>query len=268
MVIPLSTLATEGALLVPYPAMLDVPYELVEHVSWLLYEHRGARNVRWRKLGCFKQALLTLVHLRKNETFSQLGAGFGISQSTAWRYVDEVLDVLASWAPGLHEALTGLGEGDHIIVDGTLIPIDRIRADEPYYSQKHRKHGMNVQVIAAPDGTPLWFSRATPGRTHDLTAARAHGIVQACLTRQILVLADRAYQGAGATFRTPYYHHREQPEHYQQFNRDHARFRAPGERAFAQLKSWRILQRARCSTRRIGTIIQAVHTLLTCDYSG
>ncbi|WP_446044999.1 transposase family protein, partial [Streptomyces olivaceus] len=134
MVIPLNTLATEGALLVPYPATLDVPHELVEHVSWLLYEHRRAHNTRRRKLGCFQQALLTLVHLRKNETFSQLGAGFGISQATAWRYVDESLDVLASWAPGLHEALTGLGDGDHLIVDGTLIPTDRVRADEPYYS--------------------------------------------------------------------------------------------------------------------------------------
>ncbi|MDN3262811.1 IS5/IS1182 family transposase, partial [Streptomyces sp. CSDS2] len=38
--------------------------------------------------------------------------------------------------------------------------------------------------------------------------------------------------------------------------------------AFAQLKSWRLLRRARCSTRRIGTIVQAVHTLLTCNYSG
>lgn len=28
---------------------------------------------------------------------------------------------------------------------------------------------MNVQVIARPDGTPLWFSRATAGRTHDLS---------------------------------------------------------------------------------------------------
>ncbi|MFF9756750.1 IS5 family transposase [Streptomyces sp. NPDC014344] len=268
MVIPLSTPATEGALLVPYPATLDVPHELVEHVSWLLYEHRRTRNTRWRKLGCFDQALLTLVHLRKSETFAQLGAGFGISQATAWRYVDEALEVLAAWAPGLHEALTGLGEGDHVIVDGTLIPIDRVRADEPYYSMKHRKHGMNVQVIARPDGTPLWFSRATPGRTHDLTAARAHGIVQACLTRQILVLADRAYQGAGATFRTPYYHHSEQPEHYQQFNRDHARLRAPGERAFARLKSWHIMRRARCSTRRISRTVQAIHVLLTCDYSG
>ncbi|MFE3907842.1 transposase family protein, partial [Streptomyces sp. NPDC059153] len=167
-----------------------------------------------------------------------------------------------------HEALTGLGEGDFVIVDGTLIATDRIKADEPYYSQKHKQHGMNVQVMAAPDGTPLWFSRALPGRTHDLTAARAHGIIQACLTRQILILADRAYQGAGATVRTPYYRHREQPEHYQQFNRDQARLRAPGERAFAQLKQWRILRRTRCSTRRVGTIVQAIHTLMTCGYSG
>ncbi|MFF4172732.1 IS5/IS1182 family transposase, partial [Streptomyces sp. NPDC001744] len=27
-------------------------------------------------------------------------------------------------------------------------------------------------------------------------------------------------------------------------------------------------RRARCSTRRIGTIVQAIHTLLTCNYSG
>ncbi|MFI2458263.1 transposase family protein [Streptomyces sp. NPDC019539] len=110
------------------------------------------------------------------------------------------MDVLASGAPGLHEALTGLGAGDHVIVDGTLIPIDRIRANEPYYSMKHRKHSMNVQVT--PD--PTAYRSGSPARHQaapDLTAARAHGIVQACLTRQILVLADRAYQGA--TVRTP-----------------------------------------------------------------
>ncbi|WP_037675680.1 IS5/IS1182 family transposase [Streptomyces globisporus] len=248
--------------------MVDVPQELVEHVSWLIYARRCERRSRWRKLGCFQQALLTLVHLRKNETLPALASGFGISTATAWRYVDETLGALAAWAPGLHEALTGLGEGDFVIVDGTLIPIHRIAADEPYYSMKHRKHDLNARVIARPDGTPLWFSRATPGRTHDLAAARAHGIVQACLARQILVLADPAYQGAGATVRTPYYRHREQPAYYQQFNRDHARLRAPGERAFAQLKSWRLLRRARCSTRRISTIVRAVHTLLTCGYSG
>ncbi|MFJ9753166.1 transposase family protein, partial [Streptomyces chartreusis] len=58
------------------------------------------------------------------------------------------------------------------------------------------------------------------------------------------------------------------PEHHQQFNRDHARLRAPGERAFARLKSWHITRRARCSTNRLSKIIKAIHTLLTCTYQG
>ncbi|MGW0602021.1 IS5/IS1182 family transposase, partial [Streptomyces sp. NPDC002776] len=52
------------------------------------------------------------------------------------------------------------------------------------------------------------------------------------------------------------------------YNRDHARLRAPGERAFAQLKTWRLLRRARCSTNRIGRIVAAVHALLICGYGG
>jgi hypothetical protein len=102
--------------LVPYPSTLDVPHELVEHVSWLIYTRRRELRSPWRKLSCFKQALLTLAHLRKNETFAQAGAGFGVSEA-----VDETLQVLAAWAPGLHEALMGLGEGDYVIVDGTLM---------------------------------------------------------------------------------------------------------------------------------------------------
>ncbi len=35
------------------------------------------------KLGCFDQALLTLAHPRKNETFTQPDAGFAVPQTTA-----------------------------------------------------------------------------------------------------------------------------------------------------------------------------------------
>lgn len=45
--------------------------------------------------------------------------------------------------------------------------------------ERFRKHGMNVQVIACSDGTPLWFSRAMPGRTHDLTAPLPTGSCRA-----------------------------------------------------------------------------------------
>lgn len=75
---------------------LDVSHELVEHVSWLIYARRHELRSRWRKLGCFKQALLALAHLRKNETLAQLAADFGVSEATTWRYVDETLEVLAA----------------------------------------------------------------------------------------------------------------------------------------------------------------------------
>jgi hypothetical protein len=59
-----------------------------------------------------------------------------------------------------------------VVIDGTLIPIDRVVAGRPFYSGKHRRHGMNLQVISAPDGEIGWVSGPLPGAVHDLTAAR------------------------------------------------------------------------------------------------
>ena len=65
-----------------------------------------------------------------------------------------------------------------MVIDGTLIPIDRVAADRPFYSGKHRRHGMNLQVIASPGGDILWVSGPLPGAVHDLTAARIWGIIR------------------------------------------------------------------------------------------
>src|SRR5437763_27355 len=46
----------------------------------------------------------------------------------------------------------------YVIIDGTLIPIDRIAADRPFCSGRHKRHGVNLQVIASPDGTILSVS--------------------------------------------------------------------------------------------------------------
>jgi hypothetical protein len=37
-----------------------------------------------------------------------------------------------------------------------LIPIDRVVADRPYYSGKHKRHGVNMQVLANSKLRPLW----------------------------------------------------------------------------------------------------------------
>jgi hypothetical protein len=55
-----------------------------------------------------------------------------------------------------------------VTVDGTLLSIDRVgRAagrDRPYYSGKHKRYGVNVQVTADPAGRLVWASPAMSGR--------------------------------------------------------------------------------------------------------
>lgn len=149
----------------------------------------------------------------------------------------------------------------HVILDGTLIHTDRVRADRPYFSSKHRVHGMNVQVIASPDGTILRTSGAMPGSTHDLTAARVWGILRELERAGILTLADKAYQGAEATVVITAYKGRNKPQSQKRANRSHAKLRGPGERANAQLKSWRILRKLLCSPSKAGHLVKAIAVL-------
>jgi len=108
----------------------------------------------------------------------------------------------------------------------------------------------------------VWVSGPLPGSTHDLTAARIRGIVRALASTGMIVLADKAYQGAGEHITTPY-RGRNKPESQKQANRSHARLRGPGERANAQLKTWKILRKLRCCPHRAGHLAKAIHVLHT-----
>jgi hypothetical protein len=87
----------------------------------------------WRRLNTGRQALLVLAYLRKEETFAELAAGFGIATATAWRYVTEPA-LLAARSPKLRKALREAKKARHayVVIDGTLIPIDRVATDRPF----------------------------------------------------------------------------------------------------------------------------------------
>jgi hypothetical protein len=89
----------------------------------------------WRKLTPGQQALLVLAYLRKGETFAELAAGFAVGVTTAWRYADETTDLLAARAPKLRQAVRAAKKAGwaYVILDGTLIPVDRVAADRPFY---------------------------------------------------------------------------------------------------------------------------------------
>jgi hypothetical protein len=75
--------------------------------------------------------------------------GFEVGTATAWRYVNETVELLAARASKLGKAVRDAKSAGHayVILDGTLIPIDRIAADRPFYSGKHKRHGMNLHVL-------------------------------------------------------------------------------------------------------------------------
>lgn len=83
-------------------------------------------------------------------------------------------------------------------MDGTLAECDRVGDGRADHSHKHRRHGVNVQVVTDPNGHLLWLSPALPGRTHDLTAARIHRIIRICQRQGVPILADLSFQGGGA----------------------------------------------------------------------
>jgi hypothetical protein len=153
------------------------------------------------------------------------------------------------------------------VIDGTLIPIDRVAADRPFYSGKHRRHGMNLQVISSPSGGILWVSGPLPGAVHDLTAARIWGILRELAAVGLITLADKGYHGAGDHVLTPY-RGRNKPPSQKAANRGHAQLRSPGERANAQLKNWHILRKLRCCPWKAGQLAKAIHVLQTREIEG
>jgi hypothetical protein len=244
-----------------YRAALPLSSRTLRYAAGTIRRHRKSIGSRWRKLSPGQQALLVLAYLRKGETFAELAAGFAVGTTTAWRYVEETIALLAARAPKLRTAARDAKKAGraYVVVDGTLIPIDRVAADRPFYSGKHKQHGMNLQVIASPAGDILWVSGALPGSVHDKKAEWIWGVLAELEAAGLIVLADKGYQGAAHAI-VPY-KGKNKPQSQKDANRAHAKLRAPGERANAQLKAWKILQKLRCCPWKAGQLAKAIHVL-------
>jgi len=261
---------------ISYGATLDVPRELVLFTAKLLWAERRRRGTPRgsRALTCFWEAVLGLRWFRDRTAPDALARDHGISRATAYRYLDEVIDVLAEQAPDLRQALErAQGQGfSHVILDGKIIPCDRCKeptvsvkgqAIDLWYSGKAHTHGGNIQAVLAPDGFPLWVSPAEPGSVHDLTAARTHALpaLYHAAATGLPTLADPGYDGAGIGILIPV----KQPTGGQELdintrtrNAIQRSLRCLGERGFALLNQrWRTLQHITASPSKIGDIARA-----------
>ena len=266
-----------------YRVMLDVPFQLAVYVSDLLAQRRHEIGTRdgTRALTCWQQAKFILAWFRDKPDLRRLGEGFGISQSTAYRYKDEGVAILAREAPSLEEALGKAAEQGfpYVILDGTLISSDRCSDKktsrkgteiDKWYSGKAHEHAGLVQGIISPDGLPLWASEVLPGSTHDITAAR--DLVLPGLRPWLTVfpcLADSGYEGAGCGVLVPV----KKPRKGELDTNTKCRNmllrgqRYQGERGFALLKErWRALQHVTVDPGSIGNIVKAALVLTQIEH--
>jgi hypothetical protein len=265
---------------IAYRATLDVPRELAQFVAKLLLAGRRRRGTPGgsRALTCFWQAVVGLRWFRDRTTPGALARDHGISRATAYRYIDEVITVLAGQAPELAEALERVkGEGlSYVILDGKVIPSGRCK--EPavsvkgevidlWYSGKAHTHGGNIQAVLAPDGFPLWVSPVEPGSVHDITAACIHALpaLYRAAAADVPTLADLGYDGAGIGIYMPARQPtggRELDINTRTRNALQRSLRCLGERGFALLNQrWRTLQHITASPGKISDIARAALVL-------
>jgi hypothetical protein len=264
---------------IAYRATLDVPGELAWFVAKLLLAERRRRGTPCgsRALTCFWQAVLGLRWFRDRTTAEALARDHGISRATAYRYLDEVILVLAEQAPELGEALQrAKDEGfSHVILDGKIIACDGCK--EPavsvkgevidlWASGKAHGHGGNIQAVMTPAGFPLWISDVEPGSVHDITAARAHALPALYRAAADLpTLADPGYEGAGIGILIPVKQPtggRELDINTRTRNALQRSLRCLGERGFALLTGrWRTLRHITAGPSKIGDIARAALVL-------
>jgi hypothetical protein len=105
------------------------------------------------------------------------------------------------------------------VLDGTLIPAGRVAADRPFYSGKHKRHGMNLQVIASPNGSILWVSGPLPGSVHDKKAEWIWGVLAELEAADLVILTDKGYRES--TYAKIPYIGKNKPESQKAANRVH-----------------------------------------------
>jgi hypothetical protein len=205
----------------------------------------------------------------QGRTLRDLAASFGISAATAWRRTRETILLLAAHAPGIRDALQHAKRSGaaFVILDGTLVGIDRNQIDRPFYSGKHKRHGMNLQAIADARGNLLWVSGAIRGSIHDTKAARIWQIPRLLREHGLFALGDKGYEGLDRDLVVTPFRGKGRPEWQQECNRLHAQLRGPGERMFAQLKKWAIFDQLRCDPAWATHIAKALQVLNDHEHS-
>ena len=124
-------------------------------------------------LGLSGSLSATLMYMRQNIVQAVIGEILGVSQPTVSRAIKALTEAISRTPAVLLLTAKEVPEGCDYVVDGTLLPCPDWRDRRDLWSVKHKRAGMNVQILVRPDGRFVWASDPYPGSMHDVAAPGA-----------------------------------------------------------------------------------------------
>lgn len=229
------------------------------------------------------RVLVTLIAMRLGLPHAALAPMFGCSRQTVGTAVKEIRPLLAG--RGFGTPIPGprlrtmadvfayaQANNVELRMDGTEIRVRRPKAGRKgrrrFVSGKAKMNTIKTTVVADQDGNMLWAGATVPGRMHDQTAVKCHGIDSLIdMHPGVTVLVDAGYRGLardhpgqvvpppvkpgkGATA--------EQIGEYEQARHQQSSARIPAEHSIAKLKRYRALQRWNGRRETLPEVILAV----------
>jgi hypothetical protein len=149
------------------------------------------------KLSTEDQLLITLEYWREYRTYFHLGNSWGVNESTAYRIVRKVENILIKSGlfnlPGKKALLESNSEIEVIVVDVSEHEIERPKKKQKScYSGKQGYHTLKSQVVADQKSEQIICVRCEKGRVHDFRLWKESKIG---LNKEIKILGDKGYQG-------------------------------------------------------------------------
>ena len=220
------------------------------------------------KLSTEDQLLITLEYWREYRTYFHLGNSWGVNESTAYRIVRKVENILIKSGlfnlPGKKALLESNSEIEVIVVDVSEQEIERPKKKQKsYYSGKQGYHTLKSQVVADlaqrarcdQKSEQIICVRCEKGRVHDFRLWKESKIG---LNKEIKILGDKGYQGIQKIHQNSQIPHKKKKKEklskeQKKANRQLSQRRIVIEHIHRRLKIFRILSsRYRNRRRRFG----------------
>lgn len=220
------------------------------------------------KLSTEDQLLITLEYWREYRTYFHRGNSWGINESTAYRIVRKVENILIKSGlfnlPEKKALLESNSEIEVIVVDVSEHEIERPKKKQKsYYSGKQGYHTLKSQVVADlaqrarcdQKSEQVICVRCEKGRVHDFRLWKESKIR---LNKEIEILGDKGYQGIQKLHQNSQIPHKKKKKEklskeQKKANRQLSQRRIVIEHIHRRLKIFRILSsRYRNRRRRFG----------------